>query len=156
MTTVEIYFRSIGETPFRTPYIRDEETVEYICDGNEGTICFDGYYYVEDHAPPYPEDDEMKSWERPTRYSEYLPQKLHLYMKRREKEPYKQEVDEKGISTSYYTIIEEYMYLIEIYKRVIHELTDKYTEIEEDGMPMKVCFFSTNKQTIYFRILETL
>jgi hypothetical protein len=77
-------------------------------------------------------------------------------MKRREKEPYKQEVDEKGISTSYYNIIEEYMYLIEIYKRVIHESTDKYTEIEEDGMPMKVCFFPTNKQTIYFRILETL
>jgi hypothetical protein len=157
MTTVEIYFRSIGENPFRTPYIRDEETVEYICDGNEGTICFDGYYYVEDHAPPYPEDDEMKPWERPTRYAEYLPQTLHLYVTRRETEPWKKEVNEEGTCTTYhYNTLEEHMYLIEIYKRVIHECTDKFSEIEEDGMPMKVCFFPTNKQTIYFRILETL
>lgn len=155
MTTVELHFRSIGESPFKTPYIREEETVEYICDGKEGSICFNGYYYVEDHAPPYPEDEEMNAWERPTRYKNYLPQKLHLYMKRREKEPYKKEVDEKGWTRLYYTIHEEHMYLIEIYKRVIHECTDQFSEIEDEGVPMKVCFFPTNIQTVYFRILET-
>ena len=155
MTTLQIVFHTLNKDEHRTPYIVDEESVEYICDGKEGSLYFNGYYYVEDHAPPYPEDDTLKPWERETRHSEWLPKTLQLYIQKREKEPYKQE---KTVSstTSYYNTIEEHAYIIEIYKRVIHTSTDKYSTEDGDGSPMNICFFPTNKQTIYFRILETL
>ena len=48
-------------------------------------------------------------------------------------------------------------YIIEIFKKVIHEITDVYSPVEDqDGTLMDVCFFPTRKQTIYFRVLEAL
>ena len=155
MTTLEIHF-PLSPDSKKTPYIRNEDSVEYTCDGKEGSLCFDGYYYVEDHAPPYPEDDAMNPWDRPNRYTDYLPQTVNLYMKRRETEPYKEEVDERGWKTYHYNIIEEHMYVVEIYKRIIHESTNKYSQVEDDDEMMNVCFFPTNKQTLYFRVLQTL
>ena len=35
--------------------------------------------------------------------------------------------------------------------KLVDESTDKISEIEEDGEPIRVCFFPTNRQTIYFR-----
>ena len=119
-----IYFNKSFHEPI---YI--SELLEY--NEKEGSIHFNGYYYVEDHAPPYP---EVEPWERPTRYNIWLPRVVIMSV-------YKDDYKE---------------YTIEIYKRIIHESTDKISEIEEDGEPMRVCFFPTNRQTIYFRILSLL
>jgi len=136
----------------KIPYICDQEPIEYFCDGKEGYIHFDGYYYVENHAPPYLEieDDAL----RPRRYDVWLPQKLTMFAQLFEKEPYKVEgVD--NVTTSCYKELECLQYIIEIYKKVIHENTDVISEIEDDEREkMNVCFFPTNRQTIYFRVIE--
>lgn len=124
-------------TSRKTPYICNQEPIEYFCDGKEGYIHFDGYYYVENHAPPYLEDEALG----PRRYDVWLPQKLTMFVQLFEKETYKE--------------LECLQYIVEIYKKVIHENTDVISDIEEgDGEKMKVCFFPTNRQTIYFRVLE--
>ena len=125
-----IYFNKSFHEPL---YISD--LIEY--NEKEGSIHFNGYYYVEDHAPPYP---ELEQWKR--RNDKWLPRIVTLGVGK----------DELNNSN----IVEYKEYIIEIYKRVIHESTDKISEIEEDGVPMSVCFFPTNKQTIYFRVLETI
>lgn len=167
-TVLELFFHS--EVPRdRTPYILSESDTKYVCDGAEGSITFDGYYYVEDHAPPYPEDEALPDWKRPTRREDWLPKQLQLYVRHRETEPYKVEPlpplifdASSGITScgghSYsYRYTEERAYMIEIYRRVIHECTDRISEEEDDdGTPMRVCFFPTNLQTIYFRVLETI
>ena len=91
---------------------------------------------MEDHAPPYPEQ-----WKR--RNDKWLPRIVTMG------------VGKEDILDSC-NILEYKEYIIEIYRRVIHESTDKISEIEDDGVPMSVCFFPTDKQTIYFRILETI
>jgi len=118
-----IYFNKSFHEPL---YISD--LIEY--NEKEGSIHFNGYYYVEDHAPPYPEDLKLEPWERPTRYNKWLP---------------------RVVTMSVYEDNTYNEYQIEIYKRIIHESTDKISEIEEDGEPIRVCFFPTNRQTIYFR-----
>jgi hypothetical protein len=71
-----------------------------------------------------------------------------------EKEPYKVEVND-NVTQSYYTALENVRYVVEIYKKVIHENTDVISEIEDDDREkMNVCFFPTNRQTIYFRVIE--
>ncbi len=167
-TSLYVYFNSENSRD-RTPHIIDDASVQYTCDGAEGTITFDGYYYVEDHAPPYPEDEALEPWQRPTRRDQWLPKILQLYICRRDKEPYKVDPipptvfsEESGISsigghTYHYHTREEYAYNVEIYKRVVHECTDRISEEEDDdGTPMQICFFPTNRQTLYFRVLETL
>ena len=138
----------------RVPYICGQEPIEYFCDGKEGYIHFDGYYYVENHAPPYLEDDALDILDRPTRYDVWLPQKLIMFTQLFEKEPYKVEVVD-NVTKSYYKELENLKYIIEIYKKVIHENTDVISEIEDDDREkMMVCFFPTNRQTIYFRVIE--
>jgi hypothetical protein len=156
MTTTSLYFHNLDKDEHRVPFILNEKTFEYTCEGKEGSLTFDGYYYVDDHEPPYPEEDAMKLWERPTKYGVWLPQKLNLYVQVTEKEPYKIEKLEGGVTQYYFNTVEEHGYIIEVYKRIIHESTDRISEVddEEDG-PMNICFFPTNKQTIYFRVLET-
>jgi hypothetical protein len=152
--TTDIHFHVIEGPNLRVPVITDRETIEYTCDGKEGTLCFDGYYYVEDHAPPYPEDEALIEWKRPHRNPRFLPDQLYLFVKHRESEPYKTEWEE-GCRQDFFHTIEEHAYKVEIYKRVIHYSTDRLSNIEDsDGEEMTVCFFPTNKQTIYFRILE--
>jgi hypothetical protein len=114
------------------PYIIDNEPIEYICDGKEGSILFDGYYYVEDHPPPYPEDKGKYI----ARWAEWLPKKIFMNTKVFEKDK-----DSK--------ILEDINYIIEVYKREMFEKTDVISEFEEDGVP-------TNKQRIYFRVLESI
>jgi adenylosuccinate synthase len=49
----------------------------------------------------------------------------------------------------------EAIYIVEVYKRIIHESTNKYGEMEdEDGTTMKVCLTSSDRQTLFFRVLE--
>jgi hypothetical protein len=151
MTTREVYFYQYEEdTHQQTPYICGQEPIEYLCDGKEGYIHFNGYYYVENHAPPYLEDEVL----RPRRYDVWLPQKLKMITQLREKEPYKEEVVD-NVTTSYYKELECLQYIIEVYKKVIHKNTDVISEIgDDDGENTRVCFFPTNRQTIYFHVLE--
>lgn len=151
MTTLQIYFYNINTTDSRVPYINSNESFEYVCDGKEGFIFFDGYYYIEDHAPPYPEDAGKERWEC-DRQSEWLPKQLKMHVVRSETEPYKKE---DGVS--YFNVLEDNTYIVEVYKRVIHKNTDKYSNVaEDDEEEMNVCFFPTNRQTIYFRVLDII
>jgi hypothetical protein len=153
MTTHQVYFYGYEKgTHQKTPYIRGQEPIEYFCDGKEGYIHFDGYYYVENHAPPYLEDDAVG----PCRCNSWLPQKLVMFSRLFEKEPYEVEVLD-NVTKSCYKEIESLQYIIEIYKKEIHENTDIISEIEDNNRDaMRVCFFPTNRQTIYFRVLEIL
>ncbi len=44
--------------------------------------------------------------------------------------------------------------LIEISRRELITNTSRYSEHEEDGHEMKICFFPTHRQRIWFRIIE--
>ena len=155
MTTREVYFYQHEEDTYQqTPYICGQEPIEYLCDGKEGYIHFNGYYYVENHAPPYLEDEALERRNRPRRYDEWLPQKLKMFTQLREKDPFKVEVVD-NVTKSYYQELETLQYIIEVYQKVIHKNTDVVSEIDDDdGANAMVCFFPTNRQTIYFRVLE--
>jgi hypothetical protein len=153
MTTHQVYFYGCEKgTHQKTPYIRGQEPIEYFCDGKEGYIHFDGYYYVENHAPPYLEDDAVG----PCRCNAWLPQKLIMFSRLFEKESCEVEVVD-NVTKSYFKEVESVQYTVEIYKKVIHENTDIISEIDDaDGEKANICFFPTNRQTIYFRVLEVL
>ncbi len=158
-TVVDLFFHNMDRESRCVPYIANEEGVEYVCPscvvGAEGTIAFDGYFYIDD-GPLTPEEELLPYWKRPTRYGRHLPIELRMVMQRREKEPSRREVDdEKGWTRNHYNVLETHDCIIEVYKRVTHESTDRVSEIEDDdGEPMSVCFFPTNRQTLYFRVLE--
>ncbi len=157
MIITEIMTHNSPEDP--NLYISGMRPIEYECDGKSGFIHFDGYYYIENHPPPYSEDEHLKPWERPRRYSSWLPKTLFIQVTKRQEEPYKEEVSESGVTTRYYDIIEQKFYQIEIYKKEVFESTDKISEnadFDEDGEPIHICFFPTNIQKVYFRVLETL
>lgn len=158
-TTLELYFVSNGTAP----YIIGEPRA-YECDGKDGYVSFNGHFYVED-GPPLPEDIATDTSGRPLRlrhsrrYSEHLPLKMHMLVHRREKEPHTVEV-EGNVTKHHYNKVEEHMYLIEIYLRVKHLNTDQYGPVDigtEDAPDIQqVCFFPTDVQTIFFRVLEKL
>jgi len=182
-TVVDLYFHNVDGEGRCVPYIADEDSVQYACEqcvvGGEGTLTFDGYFYVNDAAeltPPLgsleprgasvlpvplaqggatPEEAQMQPWERPSRYSRHLPMQLRMVMQRREKEPARREVMPEGGTRYHYNVLETHDCIIEVYKRITHESTNRVSEIEDDdGEPMSVCFFPTNRQTLYFRIVE--
>lgn len=100
-------------------------------DGSSGIVEFDGYYYVSN--PDVAESDYRK-------YGRTIPTK-EVAMIRRFKHGVK---------------VESNLHIIEIYRRDIIECTDRISTIEyDDGSEMKVCFFPSNHQRIYFHILET-
>lgn len=113
------------------PYIR--ECINFVNDGLNGSITFDGYYY---------EDDSN------------LPQQMLMFYSKYEAEPYDQK-DLSGVLHSYYNKLEELVCDIEITGRKIIENTDQYSNEIDDGSEMRICFFPTNKQTLHFKILKT-
>lgn len=150
MTTTTIHFYNINDETRCVPYLGEDP--EITCDGSEGTILFDGYYYVDDHGPTE-EELTLPAWERPQKYGRHLPQTLDMYVEIYKKEPYKVEKLESGGTRYHYETVKKYAHHVEIYKRVIHECTDQISKIVEDGEEMDICFFPTNLQTLYFRIL---
>ena len=147
-TTLDIFF--MQTTPII--YVKDSDSATYECDGKEGVLHFNGYFYVEDEAPS-PNEEENKN----RRYSDHLPIKMFLHMKRREKEPYK--VEKKPESTTcHYNTLEEHIYYVEIYRRIKHDNTSQYGPVdigtEEEPDIQNVCFYPTCWQTIHFRVLE--
>jgi hypothetical protein len=139
ITEIHFYPTTMNRT---LPYIRDEEATVFICDGSEGSVLFNGYYYVQDSDIPSE--------------TGHLPKQMEIHVKIREKEPYKEEYLEDGSTRLYHVVYDEYFYIIEVYKRVKHESTNEISEIEDDGEPMEVCFFPTDLQTLYFRVLKNL
>jgi hypothetical protein len=134
--TLTVFFHTFHAP---TPYISGQEPISYECDGKEGVIFFNGYYYVENHAPPYPEDELVERWERPRRYDTWLPKEALLFVK-----------EEEGGK-----VIQDHLYRVEIYKKELYESTDSIgTDIDAGGEMIDICLFPTNKQRIYFRVLE--
>jgi len=123
----KVFFHKSFHEPI---YIMDDKPIEYKCDEKEGSIYFNGYYYIEDGPPSHN-----------TRYDKWLPRTVTMGVGKED-------------PLNNYNILDYKEYVIEIYKRVIHESTDIISEIEDDGERMSVCFFPTNKQTIYFRVLS--
>ncbi len=128
MSKYNIQFHTVTPEDFNVPYVRDRDSIVYECDGKEGTLAFNGYFYVE----AGPEDSN-----KPRRYPECLPKKVFM-------------------SLSCDHTYEQYK--IEIYKMELYESTNEISEIDgDDGEePMRVCFFPTNKMKIWFRILEDM
>ena len=158
-TVIDLFFHNVDGESRCVPYIANEEGVEYVCPsfvvGGEGTISFDGYFYVDDAAELTPEEELLPHWKRPTRFGRNLPIELRMVMRHREKEPSRREVTPEGWTRNHYNVLEEHDCIINVYKRVTHESTNRVSEIEDDdGEPMSVCFFPTNRQTLYFRIVE--
>ena len=146
MPILEVYFQSMTDEP-RCPYIRDQESKEFSINETEGSITFNGYYYVEDEPPPYKDN----SYDH---YPKWLPQQVFLNTTLKEIES---EVKTDTTTYTNYDYLEEHTYIVEIYKRVKHKSTNEYRTLEEDdGSEMEVCFFPTDLQTLYFRIIEKL
>jgi hypothetical protein len=56
-----------------------------------------------------------------------------------------------------YSCIQHHMYEVEFYRREIIKNTNAYSTIEEDdGTEMNVCFFPTNYQRVYFKVLREI
>lgn len=111
------------------PYV--QELFELHLDASEGYIEFNGYYYADDSTFP-------------RRY-------LMLYARYSDATTIK---EEKGYRTIYANQLEHTL-AIEIYRREIIETTDVLSTIEDDdGESMDICFFPTNKQKLFFRILQ--
>jgi hypothetical protein len=154
MIVYDLFFVKPGKDWHICPHIVNADTVEFEIDDTQGKITFDGYYRVEDHAPPYPEDDLLEKWNRPTRYDEYLPQKLTLLVSKNENEYININNTHKRRKISS-TTLETKLYDIIVYKRVMHECTNDISEIEdEDGYKMRVCFTPSDRQTIYFTKID--
>lgn len=145
------------------PNIHNEDTVELVLNDTEGSVTFEGNFRIEDHAPPYPEDDALEEWERPFRHSRHLPIRLNLYVEQREKEPYCSESvplsdlspemrahGGTGWTRLLFRIYEEHHYIVEIYRRVIHT---SLTSIESGATERDD---AVKRQTVFFRVVETV
>ena len=136
MPTYYVQFHTASPGDFSVPYVRHSDSVVYECDGKEGTIAFNGYYYVENGPPPYPEDSDGHIRRR---YSEWLPKKVFMSLKPCDKH-------HKSV-----------FYMIEVYKMEMYESTNEMSEIDdEEGEATKVCFFPTNRMKLWFRVLEDM
>ena len=136
MPAYYVHFHTANPGDFSVPYVRHSDSVVYECDGKEGTIAFNGYYYVENGPPPYPED---RNGYVKRRYSEWLPKRVFMSLKP---------------SIKHHKSV---FYMIEVYKMELFEATNEISEIDdEDGEPMKVCFFPTNRMKLWFRVLEDM
>ncbi len=132
----DINFQGMGPMgSLKTPYIRDGNTVVYECNGKEGSIAFNGYFYIEDGPPENP-----KPWQSS---EDWLPKKVCMTITRRE-----DDADGK--------VLQSCVYLVEIYKKEMYESTNEKSYIEEEGIQVEVCFFPTNRMKIWFRVLEIL
>ncbi len=116
----------------REPFIRTLYDYQLSKDGKEGHIHFNGYYYVLD---------------------EEFPRRVYIITTLREDTPIEEETTD-SYSMCSYRHLEEKFYSIEIYRREKIRNTSEYGDIEEDGQQMRVCFFPTDEQKIYFRVLK--
>ena len=136
------------------PYI--QTVFDYTCDGERGSLEFNGYYYV---------DDENES-----RFDRKLPKEEILYVKHTLDVPTRTWIcqeesflkDSNGdkplvdMECTEYTI-DKFVYKVLVERREKIQNTDVYSTVEDgDEGEMEVCFFPTDHQRIFFRVLETL
>ena len=155
MVYYEVSFPPVGRSP---PYIG--ELIGYECNGVEGWLEFDGYYYVNDDN-----DEESKRFERT------LPTTEMMYVKKIGDIPpvvtYTMEPSFLNaadgtrplvrVKNTQYDVLEDNFYNVEFYKREKIVCTNSYSTINEpDGSEMNVCFFPTDRQKLYFRVVETI
>lgn len=115
----------------RDPYI--QRLIEFNIGGAEGYIQFDGYYYV---------------------MNEEFPKHIFFNTTLREAEPYEEETREDEYHCKY-RVLEDDFYEVEIYDRQYIKNTSSYDEVdEEDGSKMRICYFPTNEQKIYFKVIN--
>ena len=116
---------------------------EYVNDGKQGHLVFDGHFYVNNSA----DDIECINWRQ------RLPLKFTMSYCIPDDKPCKKEGE-----WNYYEIIEKEKCEIEIYKREVIEDTSVFSdEILEEGGPVEqVCFTPSAKQKIYFNVLKTI
>jgi hypothetical protein len=115
----------------RDPYI--QKVIEYNVSETEGFIHFDGYYYV---------------------MNEEFPKRVFFNTTLREDKPYEEETKRDGHHAKY-RILEDEFYEVEIYDRVKMNNTSSYDEVEEDdGSKMRICYFPTHEQKIYFKVIN--
>ena len=146
--TIETYIEFHPKPNCSRVYIQDLKNYSIELTKNEGTIEFNGYYYVNDDNEPKDE------WTYHRRYNETLPTILLMYIYVMEAEA-KPVPDKPGSYT--HEIISLDRYLIQVYKRDIIQNTDIISkEIDEDGSEMNICFFPTNHQRLYFHILKVV
>jgi hypothetical protein len=141
--TIETFIHFTTKSTRRYPYIKDLFNYSIDLTLNEGTVEFDGYYYVHDEEP-------KNEYER--QYSEVLPTRLlmDVIVMDAEAKP----VPGKPGSYTQETISAN-QYYVEIYKREYIKNTDVTSIIEDDdGEEMRVCFFPTDHQRLHFRILK--
>jgi hypothetical protein len=116
----------------RDPYF--QRIIDYQISDTEGYIHFDGYYYV---------------------LNEEFPIRTMYNVTLRADEPYEEGETADGGTYAKYKNVEDKWYEIEIYDRVKIEDTSRISEIDdEDGQPMRVCFFPTHEQKILFRVIK--
>jgi hypothetical protein len=140
-TKTEIHFHANSFSE-RHPHIK--ELIKYVNDGSEGYLHFDGYYYVYDGS----EDEYTKSR---SEYAEnLLPKRLLMDVIVQETEPY-----HVFCGGSWFRTVSHEQYEVEFYRREKLNCTDVISEIEDDdGEPMHVCFFPTDEQKLYFRVIK--
>ena len=144
--TIETYIDFTQKRDGSRVYIQDLKNYSIDLTNNEGTIEFNGYYYVND-------DDEIKEeWSQ--RYRETLPTILLMDVIVMEGEA-KPVVGESGSYRQ--EVISGDRYLVQVYKRDIIQNTDVISkEVDEDGEEMNICFFPTNLQRLHFHILKVV
>lgn len=112
-----------SDTHRHCPYVKELHSYDL----SNGTMEYDGNFYITE---------------------EELPIKLRMWLHKLEKEPFK--VVE---NISYYNYEMNESYEIEIYRHEQLEDTSVLSDItDEDGTPMRVCFFPTYRHKIWFRI----
>ena len=125
--TIRLAFFSTSDRPYHKPSLADDEPMVYECDGKEGMITFDGSLDIADtlhHSSNYPASHPL------------LPLQCEMHVTERN------------------TVVNTYnRYIIEIYKRILHEDTTRLNPIEDGDDIMYVSFSSSNRQTIYFRVI---
>jgi hypothetical protein len=115
----------------RDPYIKT--LIDFTINDTEGSIHFDGYYYV---------------------MNEEFPKRVFFITTLRDEKPYEEETTDKSYSCKY-KIVEEKYYEVEIYDRIEIENTSSYDEVEEeDGSKMRICYFPTHEQKILFKLVN--
>lgn len=112
----------------RDPYI--EKLLEFVVSETEGYIHFDGYYYV---------------------LNEEFPKRLFFNTTVREKEPYEEKIIDNA-THSKFRVLEDLFYEVEVYDRHKLKSTCSYDEVEEDGEKMRICYFPTHEQKLFFRV----
>jgi hypothetical protein len=114
----------------RDPYI--QQLIEFNINEKEGYIHFDGYYYV---------------------MNEEFPKRVFFNTTVREEKPYEEKETEYGYECKYKTV-EDKFYEVEIYDRIKIINTSSYDEVDEDGSKMRICYFPTHEQKIYFKVIN--